>query len=136
MQKFKTSQLFFLFYSSFVAITAILILGGVLLSPSELRNAVFLGLSLPRLVLAVGLFIAFLFFAFLSIRTVKDQTWADRVLEGWFGKIRIRLLITWLAGLSFGIGWIGCFLPDYRAGILAVHWERMRPAMNNHEKCH
>ncbi|MGZ5409476.1 MAG: alkaline phosphatase family protein, partial [Aeromicrobium sp.] len=38
-------------------------------------------------------------------------------------------LVTGLAGLSFGLGWIGCFLPFYRAGILAIHWERLRPAM-------
>lgn len=129
MQKLKTPQLFFLFYCSFVAITAILILGGVLSSPSEPKNAVFLGFSLLRLILAVGLFIAFLFFAFLSIRTVKDHIWAEKVLERWFGKNRISQLITWLAGISFGVGWIGCFLPVYRAGILAIHWERMRPAM-------
>jgi hypothetical protein len=27
------------------------------------------------------------------------------------------------------MGWVGCFLPFYRAGPLAVHWERLRPVM-------
>jgi hypothetical protein len=35
----------------------------------------------------------------------------------------------WFAGISFGLGWIGCFLPSYRAGMLAVHWDRIRPVM-------
>jgi hypothetical protein len=34
-----------------------------------------------------------------------------------------------MAALLFGLGWIGCFLPFYRAGILAIHWDRIRPAM-------
>ena len=129
MQNPKAPQIFFFTYSSFIAISAILLLGEVVLSPSEPRNALFLGLSLPRLVLASGLFTASLLFVFLSFRATIDQAWAERVLEQWFGKGRLRPLTIWLAGLSFGIGWIGCFLPFYRAGILAIHWERMRPAM-------
>jgi hypothetical protein len=68
MRKPKESWNFFLIYSSFVAILAILILGGMILSPSEPSNSLFLGLSLPRLVLATGLLIAFVFFALISIK--------------------------------------------------------------------
>ena len=129
MQKQKTSQLVFTAYSSSIVMTAILILGGMLLSPSEPDNALFLGLSMPRLIFASGLLIASLFFAYLALKAVKDPFWAEGVLESLSGKSPISQLIGWFAGISFGLGWIGCFLPVYRAGILAIHWERMRPAM-------
>ena len=129
MPKHKGSWEIFLAYISLVALSAIFVLGGMLLSPSEPGSALFLGLSFPRLILALGLFIAFIFFASISIKSFKDREWAERTSEQWFGGSRISKVITWLAGIGFGLGWIGCFLPFYRAGVLAVHWARLRPAM-------
>jgi hypothetical protein len=129
MQKPKESWKFFLIYSLFLAIVAILLLGGMILSPSEPDNSIFLGLSLPRFMLASGLLIAFIFSAFVAIKARKDGIWAEQTSERWFGKNRLGQATTWLAGISSGLGWIGCFLPFYRAGILAVHWDRLRPAM-------
>ena len=129
MQKPQVSWKIFIIYSSFVAITAILILGGMILSPSEPGSRIFLGLSFPRLILAGGLFIAFISFTFLSMKVIADRRWAENASERWFGKSRLGVGIAWLGAISFGLGWIGCFLPFYRAGILAVHWERLRPAM-------
>ena len=129
MRKIKESLNLFLIYSSFIAFVAIFILGGMFLSPSESSSALFLGLSIPRLILASGLVIAAVFFGFLSIRALRDRAWAERLSERWFGGNRIGRAIAWLAGISFGLGWIGCFLPFYRAGILAVHWSRLRPVM-------
>ena len=128
MQNFKGARNFFI-YSSLVAITAILILVGMLLSPSEPGNSFLLGLSFPRLILAFGLFSAFAFFAYLSIKSLRNPSWAQRMLEEWFGATRISKGIRWLAAFGLGLGWIGCFLPSYRAGPLAIHWTRIRPAM-------
>ena len=116
-------------YSLFLAMAAILILGGMLSSPSEPESAILAGLSLPRLVLASGLLTAFVFFGLIAVKAAMNKAWAERVFDGWFGKGRLNAMIAWLAGISFGVGWIGCFLPFYRAGILSVHWERLRPAM-------
>jgi len=129
MPKLKEPWNLLFVYSSFIALLAVFLQGGMLLSPSEPGSALFLGLSLPRLVLALGLLIAFIFFASIAIKSFKDQEWAQRTLEQWFGGSRIGKGITWLAGIGFGLGWIGCFLPFYRAGMLAVHWARIRPAM-------
>ena len=129
MWKIKEPWNLFFFYSSFLALAAIFILGGMLLSPSEPGSALILGLSLPRLILASGLTIALAFFAFLAVKAFRDRAWAERALEEWFGGSRISQLIAWSAGISFGLGWIGCFLPFYRAGILAIHWARLRPIM-------
>ena len=129
MQNLKESWNYLLIYSSFLAITAILILGGMILSPSEPDNTLFLGLSLPRLIFAAGLFLVLIYSAFLSIRALTDRTWGERVSEQWFGKSRLGQATTWLARIGLGLGWIGCFLPFYRAGVLAVHWDRIRPIM-------
>jgi hypothetical protein len=129
MQKLQESWKIFLIYNSFVALVAILVLGGMFLSPSEPGNSLFLGLSLPRLILASGLFFVFVLFALFSIRALQDHKWAEQTSERWFGKSRLGQGITWLTGIGFGLGWIGCFLPFYRAWILAVHWERLRPVM-------
>ena len=128
MQNFKGAWIFFI-YSSFVAITAILILVGMLLSPSEPGNSLILGLSFPRLALALGLVGAFGFFASLSIKTLRNPSRAQIILEKWFGGHRISKVILRFAALGLGVGWIGCFLPFYRAGPLTIHWARIRPAM-------
>jgi hypothetical protein len=72
---------------------------------------------------------AALFFAFLAIQGLRDPAWIEGVLEWWLEKAGTRRLITGLAGFSLAVGWLGAFLPFYRAGILGVHWERIRPAM-------
>ena len=129
MRTFENPRILLLAYSSLIAILAILIAGSMLLSPSEPGSSLLLGLSLPRLVLASGLVIAFLLFTAISIRALRDSQWAAMILERWFGRNRWSLWLFWLAAIGFGLGWIGCFLPFYRAGFLGVHWERIRPAM-------
>ncbi len=129
MQKLQQSQKTFLIYSLFLAILPILILGGMLLSPSEPGNRIFLGLSLPRLALASGLFIVFVLFTLITVKAARDREWAEKLFERWFGTNLLGQGIAWLAAIVFGLGWIGCFLPFYRAGVLAIHWERLRPAM-------
>jgi hypothetical protein len=129
MQKSKNPRGIFLIYTSFVAFCSILVLSWMLLSPSEPGNSVFLRLSLPRLVVALGLLFAFTFFLLLFLKAFKDQRWADRSFEQWFGGGRFSKVTFWLAGISFGLGWIGCFLPFYRAGGLGNYWNRIQPMM-------
>ena len=129
MQKSNTSRGMLLIYSSFVMIVSIVIPIGMLVSPSEPGSSILLGLSLPRLVLAVALLTVAGFSALLLIKASKDHAWADRILEQWFGEGQRRTVLALLAGISLGLGWIGSFLPFYRAGILSIHWERIRPAM-------
>ena len=129
MQKSHRSWGIIVAYSLFIALIAIIILGGMFVSPSEPGSALVFGLSLPRLILALGLFAVVVVFAFLSVKASKNPAWAERLFEQWFGKSRLSRLTAWLAGISLGLGWIGCFLPSYRAGLLGVHWDRIRPAM-------
>src|SRR5215212_8278923 len=127
MQNTNGSRGIIVAYSSFLALVATLILGGMISSPSEPGSALVFGLSLPRLLMVLGLFIVFVFFAFIAIKASRDKVWAEATSERWFGKSRFSRVVAWLAGISLGLGWIGCFLPAYRAGPLGIHWDRIRP---------
>ena len=115
MQRTREVWSFFLIYSLFIVIAAILILGEMIASPSEPGNSLFLGLSLPRLVLALVLLIAILLFTYLASKSIHDHDWAERISGRLFGGSRLGRTILWFTGISFGLGWIGCFLPFYRA---------------------
>ena len=129
MQKIEGSQRVLLAYTLFVAILSMFVLRGMLLSPSEPESAIFLGLSVPRLFFSLGLFTTFIFFTLLAIKALGNQAWAERILEKWFGGGRSSRILTWFAGISLGLGWIGCFLPPYRVGILNNYWISIRPIM-------
>ena len=129
MQTSKSSHGILLAYTFFVAIISLLVLRGMLLSPSEAGSAIFLGLSVPRLFISLGLLITFIVFATITIKALKNQEWEERTLEEWFGKGRFSKVTMWFASFSFGLGWIGCFLPPYRVGILINYWISLRPIM-------
>ncbi|MEO7839390.1 MAG: hypothetical protein ABIU06_08580 [Anaerolineales bacterium] len=129
MQKFRSARGILLIYGSFVAISSILILNGILSSPSESDNAVFFGLSIPRLFFALGLLIAFFLFTSITVKVLRHQEWAEKILKEWFGTGRFSKVTMWLAAISFGLGWIGCFLPSYRVGTLVNYWIAIRPLM-------
>jgi hypothetical protein len=106
-----------------------MVLAGMFLSPSEPGNTLLFGLSPTRLVLALGFLLAFLFFAGMFVTAIRNPNWAEGTFERWFGGGRLSRWLAWLAGIGLGLGWIGCFLPSYRAGILGTHWERIQPLM-------
>lgn len=129
MKSPKRSRRVLIGYGSSAAICAVIILGWMLASPSEPGRTVLLGFSLPRLALALGVFLAFLLFFTITIKAAKSREWADEFLEGWFGRGRFSGVTGWLGGISFGLGWTGVFLPPYRVGEIANYWVRIQPVM-------
>ncbi len=129
MQKTNISQKVILAYSFFVALCSILLLSGMFLSPSEPGSSIIFGFSLSRLVAAVAFLIVFVFFAALFLKAFQNQGWTEEFLKQWFGRGHFSKALVWLAGISFGLGWIGCFLPAYRAGMFGPHWNRIQPIM-------
>jgi hypothetical protein len=129
MQKFQSSQKIFFLYSALLALCAILVLASLLKSPSEPGNAVFWGLSFARLILAFSLVSAFLFFSWLTLKSAKDQAWAEKIFEEWFGGGRFSRVTSWLGCISFGLGWIGIFVPKYYAQELENYWIRLQPVI-------
>ena len=129
MQKLRSARGILLVYGLFGAIGSILILSGIISSPSEPGNAVFFGFSIQRLLFISGLLIALFLFILIAIRALRNQEWSEKTLEGWFGAGRFSKVTAWFAAISFGLGWIGCFLPSYRVGALANYWDSIRPLM-------
>jgi hypothetical protein len=129
MQNANNSQKVILAYSFFTALCSLLSLSGMFLSPSQPGSSIVFGLSLSRLVVALGFSFAFIFFAALFLKAFKDRRWAERFLEQWFGGGGFSIALAWLAGIGLGLGWIGCFLPAYRAGVLGSYWNRLQPVI-------
>jgi hypothetical protein len=129
MQNFRQSRGILFIYSLFVAITSALVLAGVTSSPSEAERAVAFGLSIPRLAIALSLLAALILFAWLGSRTLRDEVWAERFVDTWFKRGTLSRWTAWLSGISFGLGWIGCFLPAYRLGAWSEYWVRIQPVM-------
>lgn len=129
MQNFKQPWGILFIYSSLIAVSSALVLGGIMFSPSEAERAVAFGLSTPRLVIALGLLSTFILFAWLALKAFRDQAWAERFIETWFGGKGFSQWTSWLSAISFGLGWIGCFLPAYRLGVWSNYWERIQPVM-------
>jgi len=129
MQNFRQSQGILFIYSLFVVVTAAVILAEVTSSPSEAERAVAFGLSIPRLAIALSLLAALILFAWLGIKTFRDQVWAEQFMNTWFKGEKFSRWTGWLSGISLGLGWIGCFLPAYRLGAWSEYWVRIQPAM-------
>ena len=127
MKSLKKSQIAFAFYNVWLALSALLALGMMLSSPSEPGNTVLFGLSSSRLILALGLLVALTLAILLIIKIVRDKAWAEEKLDDWFGRGRISMIFRWLGGISFGLGWIGVFLPSYRVGRFESYWLRIQP---------
>jgi hypothetical protein len=127
MQKAAGSWIVLPIYTFSIALCSLILLGAMFLSPSEARNTVFLGLSLPRLVIAAGLLFAFILFSLIFFKAYTNHKWAEQVIRQWFSDGRFSRWLGVLAAIGLGLGWIGFFLPDYRAGVLGPHWARLQP---------
>jgi hypothetical protein len=118
---------FFLFLLSLLASLELFISGGVtlLISPDP-KNAIFLGLSIQRLLLVAGIWTlaACILFAGLFARRRKvslDQAWlvnGNKVLRRTIYGISLALIV-W--------GWLSFFCPAYLFDRLIYIFERLRP---------
>ncbi|HAV77207.1 MAG TPA: hypothetical protein DCX53_07625, partial [Anaerolineae bacterium] len=129
MKKLRSAQILIYIYCTLLIVSALFVLGWMLFSPSEPGNAILFGLSLPRLVFVLGLLIAIMILGIVIMKAGRDQIWAEKFLERWFGEGRYSKILSWLAGISFGLGWIALFLPIDRVGPFVNYWMRIRPAM-------
>ncbi len=129
IQKIRNSAGPFLVFCSLGAVSSIFVFIWLLLSPSEPGSSIILGLSLPRLLFACGLLAVFTSFMALLINGFRNRPWAEKLQDQWFGGGRSSNVTTWLAGVSFGLSWMGYFLPAYRTGALIHYWPRLQPLL-------
>src|ERR1051326_9116291 len=130
MHNFKKSQIILVSYSGFIAIAAALVIGNMLLSPSESGSVLVLGLSTPRLVMVIGLLFAFILFGLLTVKSYKGPIWVESFLDEWFSGGIVSQRLLWLSGISFTLSWIVCFLPVYRVVTLANYWMHVQPIIS------
>lgn len=76
----------------------------MLTSPSEQENAVLLGLSLPRLIFALGVFLASIVFSTLALYTLKNPARVERFASHWFGGQGVSRGLGRYLGIRLGLG--------------------------------
>lgn len=103
-------------------------------SPSETGNAIFLGYSLERLVLALPLLVAGILFFFLSLRAWSSDSWLHAI-NSQFDKFlkkspRFWILVSATSVLII-VSWVTAFLPQERAaffiGPYSLYLTRLAP---------
>ena len=114
-------------YSLFLTLGAFVTLAVMLSSPSDPKNAFFLGYSLERILLSLGVFIsgiALLFLTLILFRAPErsQRLWGMFTLRGRTGDISFVFAVFVLLA-----GWVLTFLPSYRLGRFSGYVERLSP---------
>lgn len=117
-------------YSLFSALGALVVLYIILASPSEPRNAIFLGYSATRLTLIVGMLLLIFALLFLTWKLVQQP---EDSLRLWQRLVQQRPMNDLMLGLStavFLMVWIILFTPSYRlAGNFSEYAARLYPVL-------
>lgn len=129
MKHLSANQKTLILYSGLLGLIAFAALVQTLSSPSEPGSSFLLGYSISRLILATGLFFVFLLPASLTLKAAKNKTWADSFLDRWFGGDESNWQAVWLGCISFGLGWIGLFIPPDQTGKLGPYLGRLQPVL-------
>lgn len=114
-------------FGLFLVLGAFVTLTVLLASPSDPKNAVFLGYSLERILLGAAILLPGLALLYLTVRLFRRpelslRLWVDSTKRGPIGD-SIFLISLFL----FFSGWILLFMPSYRLGGLAGYVQRLSP---------
>lgn len=105
-------------YGALNTVEGVLVFFSLFWISSEQESALWLGLSLPRLILAGGVLLVVLLFAFLSLRVFFDERWVTRldaklrhllIAEGW--------LLPLACALAVMVLWSGWLLIVFNSGL-------------------
>ncbi len=112
-------------YLLFLTIGAFIALFVLLASPSDPKNAVFLGYSLERILLGLGILLPGIALLYLTLSLSRRpehslRLWADFTQRG-----RIGDMIFFISLAAFLTGWILLLMPSYRLGGLAGYIQRL-----------
>ncbi len=92
--------------------------------PGDPKNAVLLGYSLERLLIAAGNLILAGGFLSLAIGLSRKKTWSERILA-WMQTHPRKMFLS--LTLILGLGWALAWTPGYRFGAWQAHFERLYP---------
>jgi hypothetical protein len=96
-------------------------------SPSDPKNAVFLGYSLERIILGLGILLPGIALLHLTLRLFRHPENSLRLWAGFTQPGRTGDAIFFISLAAFFTGWVLLFLPDYRLGVLAGYIHRLTP---------
>jgi hypothetical protein len=117
-------------YILFVTLGAIVTLISLLSSPSDPKNALFLGYSPIRLVLIVGMLFLIISLLILTWKLARRPEQSQRLWEKITQQKPISDLVLWFSTLSFIVTLIILLMPSYRlAGNLSEYAARLYPVL-------
>lgn len=114
-------------YLLFLSLGAFITLFILLASPSDPKNAVFLGYSLERILLGLGIFLPGIALLYLTLSLSRRPEHSLRLWADFTGRGRIGDAIFFISLAAFFAGWILLLMPSYRLGGLAGYIQRLAP---------
>ena len=123
IQPAKRLPAFGLFLTSGAFITFAILIA----SPSDPKNAVFLGYSLERIILGLGILLPGFALLYLTLRLFRQPDHSQRLWAAFTQPGRIGDTVFFISLAAFFAGWIILFMPPYRLGELAGYIQRLTP---------
>lgn len=123
INRWRLPHVLLIVYAAFLSIGALFTLLSIFRSKSELENSFFLGYSLEKIVLGVGLLFLFLLFTVLTLKLSRQPEWARHV---WDIVFRNQTVLLWIAFAIFIICWVILFLPFYRLAGMAGYVSQLK----------
>lgn len=116
-------------YGLFVSLGALVTFVSLMASPSDPKNAVFLGYSLERILLGVAVLVPGIAVLFLTLRFFRNPENSQRLWETFFQR-KSSSNKTLVVGVTvFLLLWVLLFLPSYRLGAFASYFARLLPIL-------
>ena len=127
MLRWKNKSLTLAVYGLLISVGAFVTAWVVYQVPSDPKNNIFLGLSLQRMILIGSVALAGLLASAISVRSFRDETWAEWTWTFLFGRSFLAGLIRWLAAGIAITGWVIWFTPLYRWESNQDYYLRLHP---------
>ncbi|MHB8776862.1 MAG: hypothetical protein ACYC6R_03745 [Anaerolineales bacterium] len=117
-------------YAFFMASGTLLTLLSVMGSKSDPRNALILGYSLERILVAAGLILLVFAFLVLTWKLLRSPECSRHLWGIVFERKSVNNATLWVSLAAFLLCWIGLFFPSYRlAGSISGYIDRLIPVM-------
>jgi hypothetical protein len=119
-------------FTVYLLLTAIEAFGSIaytLLIPTDPKNSVFLGYSLPRLVIAGLLLLICLFILVLAYQSWKNRFWGASIWKRFISNHPLQEILILVTVILFLSLFIAIFTPSYRFEKYSAYFERLFPLL-------
>lgn len=116
-------------YGIFLVLGALATFIGLMASPSDPKNAVFLGYSMERILLGGAVLVAGIALLALTLSLLRSPEHSQRLWEIIFQRRETSNKTLIIFVVVFLLLWILLFLPSYRLGVIASYLARLFPIL-------